>query len=76
MEEKNKVSEVSEVSEMGPPVVEQATNRQSARGALNANITRLEKEVAVLRTLEKAVNWDLINEEQEHDLWLYFIRVR
>ncbi len=50
--------------------------RQHARDALKTSIIRLEKELSALRTLERAINWKLLNNEQEEDLWTYFVRAR
>ena len=50
--------------------------RQHARDALKASIIRLESELSALRTLERAISWKLLNDEQEQDLWTYFTRVK
>jgi len=50
--------------------------RQSSHGALMEKIRQKEKEVAALVTLESAINWKLLNDEQEENLWTYFVRAR
>jgi len=50
--------------------------RQHARDALKTSIIRLESELSALRTLERAISWKLLNDEQEQDLWTYFTRVK
>jgi len=51
-----------------------ACGRQHARGALKSSIVKIEKELEALRTLERAIPWNLLNAEDEASLWLHFIR--
>ena len=72
MEGKNEMGELK----TGKSPINQCAGRQHARDALKASIIRLESELSALRTLEKAITWSLLNDEQEQDLWAYFVRGR
>ena len=65
-----------ELKKQDPKPMGGMSGRQHARDALKASIIRLERQLAALRTLERAINWKLLNDEQEENLWTYFVRAR
>jgi hypothetical protein len=55
------------------PMMDSCCGRENARKVLEGNIIRSERRLNALKTLEKAINWDLLSSDQEELLWQYFI---
>ena len=53
-----------------------SASRESARGIITREIDECKRHLASLEVLEKAINWDVLSDEQETLLWGYFIRSR